>query len=182
MKAGLLLAAGHSRRFGAANKLSAPLHGQPLIAHAAGAMRGCDALDRRIAVIRDPALAPLLAGFDIIGASGDTLSDSLRQGLAAARAAGASQVLIALGDMPGVTPAHLSRIAAACTDQPSASGGKAGTIAPPACFPIGWFDRLEALTGDRGAGALLAAWPQTQIIPTDPALLTDIDRPEDLPG
>lgn len=181
MRIGLLLAAGHSRRFGPENKLSALLHGQPLIAHAAQAMRDCAVLDRRIAVIRDADLAAHLDGFQIIRASGQTMSDSLRQGLAAARGAGASQLLIALGDMPGVSAAYLTQIAQAATDQPSASSD-GQRIGPPACFPASWFDRLAALTGDRGAGALLADWPQTRIIHADPALLADIDTPADLPG
>ena len=65
IRAGLLLAAGASRRFGPKDKLLSPLRGRPLIAHAAEAMRRA-ALDRRIAVIANPDLAPHLAGFEIV--------------------------------------------------------------------------------------------------------------------
>ncbi len=58
---GLLLAAGHSRRFGAADKLAAPLDGRPLVAHAAGALAALP-LAARLVVLRDPGLAASCPG------------------------------------------------------------------------------------------------------------------------
>ncbi|MGV3695286.1 MAG: NTP transferase domain-containing protein, partial [Paracoccus marcusii] len=80
---GLLLAAGASRRFGPSDKLLAPVAGMPLVAHAAQAMRATP-LDDRIAVIANPALAPLLDGFRIVLIAQGQQSDSLRAGLSAA--------------------------------------------------------------------------------------------------
>ena len=62
---GLLLAGGASRRFGPSDKLLATVAGMPLMSHAAQAMRATP-LDDRIAVIANPALAPLLDGFRIV--------------------------------------------------------------------------------------------------------------------
>jgi molybdenum cofactor cytidylyltransferase len=47
---------------------------------------------------------------------------------------------------------------------------------PPALFGARHFGALEALSGDRGAGALLADAP---CLPLPPGRL-DVDRPEDL--
>lgn len=174
---GLLLAAGASRRFGDANKLLAPLAGRPLVAAAAEAMRALP-LDRRIAVISDARLIPLLDGFHIVQISQGQQSDSLRAGLAAA--ADPARLLIALGDMPLVTTAHLAAILATCTDDlPAASRNQDSGPMPPACFPRSWLDRLGALTGDQGAGRLIRDLPDAQLI-TARDLLSDIDTREDL--
>ncbi|MGP9805263.1 nucleotidyltransferase family protein [Paracoccus sp. NSM] len=175
----LLLAAGASRRFGAEDKLIAHHRGQPLIAHGAAALRATR-LAQRIAVIANPALIPHLAGFRIVTLPPGTAplhSTSLRAGLAAAGQP--DRLLIALGDMPGITPAHLQAIIDRTTpDRPAAStNGRA--ILPPACFPRAVLPRLAALTGDRGAASLLRDLPEGQLI-LAPDLLADIDSPGDL--
>ncbi|MFN3525878.1 MAG: nucleotidyltransferase family protein [Paracoccus sp. (in: a-proteobacteria)] len=175
-RTGLLLAAGASRRFGAADKLLADLHGRPLIVHAVTAMRATP-LDHRIAVIANPALLPHLAGFHVITITGAAQSDSLRAGLDAA--GDPDRLLIVLGDMPDVTAAHLSQVLAATTDDLPAASHNGRSALPPACFPRAWHGPLGALTGDQGAGRLLRNLPASQLIAA-PGLLRDIDRPEDL--
>lgn len=178
IRTGLLLAAGASRRFGAEDKLLAPLRGRPLIAYAAEAMRGA-ALDNRIVVIANPDLVRHLDGFRIILIAPAAQSDSLRAGLEAAGQV--DRLLIALGDMPRMTPAHLDRVLAATTaDRPAASCDE-GPPMPPACFPRSWFPRLATLTGDSGAGRLIRDLPPQALIAA-PGLLTDIDRPADISG
>lgn len=175
----ILLAAGASRRFGPEEKLLAPHRGQPLIAHAARVLNGTP-LTQRIAVIANPALIPHLDGFRIVTLPRGTdplQSTSLHAGLAAAGQP--DRLLIALGDMPDITAAHLRAIIDRTTpDQPAAStNGR--TILPPACFPRATLQRLATLSGDRGAASLLRNLPEGQLIPA-PDLLADIDQPRDL--
>lgn len=159
---GLLLAAGASRRFGAANKLLAMLGDRPLISHAASAMQALP-LDRRIAVISDPALAPFLQGFDIVQIAQGEQSDSLRAGVAAAGLP--DRLLIALGDMPLVTLKLLEQVLDRATDDlPAACRDGDGPPMPPACFPASALPRLGALTGDQGAGRLIRDLPSAQLV------------------
>lgn len=173
---GVLLAAGASRRFGAADKLLALLDGQPLVSHAAAAMRGVP-LARRIAVVSNPAVTAYVQGFEIVTIPSGGQADSLRAGLEAAGAP--ERLLVALGDMPDVTPAHLARVIAAATDEAPAASHDGTAPLPPACFPRRLFPALAALEGDRGAGSLLRDLPPEQLIAA-PRLLRDIDRPKDL--
>jgi molybdenum cofactor cytidylyltransferase len=57
-----------------------------------------------------------------------------------------------------------------------------GAPLPPALFPAALFARLEALSGDRGAGAVLRALPGRIAVPVPPAHLRDIDLRSDLGG
>lgn len=176
IRAGLLLAAGASRRFGADDKLLASLRDKPLIAYAAQAMRDT-ALDQRLAVIANPALVPHLDGFKILRIVPGMQSDSLRDGLAALRRP--DRLLITLADMPFIDSRHLDRILDATTDDCPAASSDDGRPMPPACFPSSWLDRLCGLTGDRGAGQLIRDLP-TDALVSAPGRLVDIDTPDDL--
>ena len=176
IRIGLLLAAGASRRFGPQDKLLAPLGGRPLVTRAADALRGTP-LDHRIAVIANPALAPLLEGVEIVLIPPGQQSDSLRAGLAAAGQP--DRLLIALGDMPDVTSAHLTRILTAATDNLPACSHDGTAPLPPACFPQARLADLQHLTGDQGAARLLHDLPSTQYI-NAPSLLRDIDTPDQI--
>lgn len=176
IRTGLLLAAGASRRFGPEDKLLAMLRGRPLVDHAAQAMRDCP-LDRRIAVITNPELLPWLDGFQVIRIDPGDQSASLRAGL---RAAGSpDRLLVALGDMPDVTGAHLAAVLGAATDALPACSHDGTAPMPPACFPRASLRALASLRGDRGAGALLRDLPPAQHVAAA-GLLRDIDRPGDL--
>lgn len=174
MDVGILLAAGRSSRFGTENKLLAPCRGQPLVGHAAAALAGL----HRVAVVGDPAVAAVLDGFALVDAPPLALqSDSLRAGVMAARAMGASRVLVLLGDMPNVGSDLAKAVLEACDTRPACAFDGARRM-PPAAFPPAWFDRLLALSGDRGAGALLG---DAVCVPATPAMLADVDYPGDLP-
>lgn len=172
--AGLLLAAGLSRRFGVADKLAADLHGLPLAAHAAATLGGLGLaanilvsarVDRRwpdFTVVHNP--APELG-----------LSRSIALGVAAAREVGGQAVLIALADMPFVSAAHYRRLIAAAHGERAIIASTDGNAAmPPALFGADWFGALESLSGDRGAGALLG---DATLVAAPPHELADIDTP-----
>ena len=176
--AGILLAAGVSQRFGAGSKLLATYNGRPLISHAATAMRGAG-LDILIAAVADEDVAAELHGFHLAWMPADTPSQSrsLRAGIAAARERNADRALIALADMPAITPGHLAEVAGRCTgDTPTATSSGARAMVP-ACFPRQCFDALMALEGDTGARSLLAGLPDDALVHADESLLLDIDSP-----
>ena len=149
----------------------------PLAAHAAAAMRGA-AVDLRIAVVASGAVADLFGGFEIVLLDKPgPQSDSLRAGVALAEARGAGRIVVTLGDMPLVTATLIDRVLAI----PDAAAVTDGTRRmPPAAFPAEQFPRIQALEGDRGAGALLRELPAEALIRVAPETLTDIDTPEAL--
>lgn len=192
---GLLLAAGHSRRFGEDNKLLVPYRGKPLVLHAADAMRGAG-LDHLIATVSDERVADLLDGFDVCRLSADGLpqSASLRTGILhwsalsphdfadgpLGFADGLSQILVVLGDMPLVTSDHLRAVVARCSANSASASADGKRRMPPACFPASMTEDLLALTGDRGAGPLLKALPNEALVETPEGMLKDVDTAADL--
>lgn len=175
----ILLAAGRSTRFGAADKLTAPLLGRPLAMHAVTALASVP-FARRIAVVGSAALDVAAHGYQPV--RNDTpetgLSGSIRLGVEAARRHGVDAILIALADMPRVTGTHVAALFS-LADGPDTivASGDGMRRSPPALFGQAWFDRLTRLEGDEGARHLLR---DATIAMGPPGLLTDIDRPEDL--
>lgn len=172
----LLLAAGRGERFGGA-KLGADLGGRPLAFHAATMLNGLP-FAHRLAVVREdtPDLAARGWTTLLLDPPHAPQSRSLAIGVAAARAAGARGVLIALADMPLVPAAHVAALVGAFDGDRIASSAE-GQRMPPALFGARHFGALEALSGDRGAGALLV---DASCLPLPPGAELDVDRPEDL--
>lgn len=181
ISAGLLLAAGQSRRFGPADKLLAPFDGAPLIAHAACALRD-SGLHPLIAVISNPEVAKLLSGFDIIFLSNEpsAQSRSLAAGIAEVRRKKADRVTIALGDMPRVTPDLLRRIAEICPPGGASATTDGEHRMPPAAFDRAMFDALKTMKGDRGAEQLLRAIPDAYLLLAEEEQLLDLDTAADV--
>ncbi|MFN3171897.1 MAG: nucleotidyltransferase family protein [Hyphomicrobiales bacterium] len=192
---GLLLAAGHSRRFGEDNKLLAPYRGRPLVSHAADAMREAG-LDYLIATVSDERVADLLEGFDLCRLTADGLpqSASLRAGILHQSALsphvfadrphdfadGLSQILVVLGDMPLVTSDHLRAVVDRCSADSASASTDGKRRMPPACFPRSMSEDLLATTGDRGAGPLLKTLPDDALVEAPRGMLKDVDTVEDL--
>ena len=179
--AGILLAAGASRRFGPDDKLLAILRGKPLVTHAAAVLRGF-APDFLIGVVRAPEVANVLDGFDIVypDEADPGQADSLRAGVLAAQSMQADRILVVLGDMPLIIEELLKEVAIRCRlDRPSAAtDGKRAS--PPACFPRGLFPDLLKISGDRGAAGLLSALPEDALIFAPEKVLFDVDNEERL--
>lgn len=172
----LLLAAGRGQRFGG-GKLGAILGGEPVLYHSAR-MLGRLPFAHRIATVgpTTPDLGPL--GFEMVELPDpeSTMSASIAAGIAAIRQLDVSAAMICLGDMPFVPAAHIHRMIESFDGDRLASIC-AGRTMPPALFARAHFGALEALSGDRGAGALLAGAPAIELSP-DEAL--DIDTAADL--
>ena len=177
--AAVLLAAGHSRRFGRDDKLLAKFLGKPLVLHAADALERF-APDHLVAVVSSQDVADVLPHFDVQMIPGTLAeqSESLKRGYARAIELGARRILVVLGDMPFVTPGLLAKVVGQATDTLPAAASDGKTVMPPVCLPATWSDAINALTGDRGAAALLRDLPEQQRIVVKTAALTDIDTPE----
>lgn len=173
-----VLAAGAASRFGG-GKLDAMLAGKPV---------GQWVLDAVTAV----GLAP---GMIVVGSvtprfagqSGWPLlvNDRAEQGLGTSLALAAGRalvqgraLLVVLADMPLVDPDHLRQltngVATAATLWPQ---GKAGV---PAHFTLADLPLLASLSGDAGAGAVLAASKRVAVLAVPPQMLLDVDTPDDL--
>lgn len=180
--AAILLAAGRSERFGS-DKLLAPLAGKPVALHAA--RRLAEVGTRwRIAICREesPLVDALAAfGFEVLVNRDPSrgLSSSLALAIERAEATGAEAALVALGDMPFLSAAHLSALLVAfdADRAPVVASAHDGAAMPPALFARSYFVRLREGEGDRGGRALLAG---AMLVEADAAELADIDRPEDI--
>lgn len=170
----VLLAAGRGRRFGG-DKLRAKLQGRPLVDHAAATL-ALLGFRRKIAVVGADEFDLNLHGFELVRPGGPDQSDSLRAGVRRAMESNPSGILIALGDVPFVSAKHIGKLIAGFDGERIASTDGAAAM-PPAIFGPAWWDRLTALTGDRGAGALLAGAPLVSAAPHE---FRDIDSPADL--
>jgi len=108
------------------------------------------------------------------------LAGSLRAGLRTVpwRARG---VLILLTDQPRVSKAGLSQLVSSWRARPAqaAAARYAGRIGVPAILPRRLWGRIDELTGDQGARALIRGIDELRIVDM-PEAEFDIDTPEDL--
>ncbi len=172
-----VLAAGRGIRFGG-HKLETPCAGKPLgrwaldAVEAAGLGRGM--------IVTGPDGVAFAEGWDALvnpdPAAG--LGSSLALAARKARAEGAGSLLVLLADMPLVTAAYLRELAR-CTP-PVATRYPGWSYGVPAVLDPALIEDASRLTGDRGAGALLTAVPGIAFRTPDPAMLRDVDTPEDL--
>lgn len=184
--AAILLAAGTSQRFGAEDKLLAPLAGEPLALHAARHIVEL-APRRRIAVCRDDdgPLAQLLAahGFEIVANPHPEygMSRSLSFGIAEAAQGPNVAAMVCLADMPFVGTGHLRNLIARfdAVEAPVVASTNGDATMPPALFARALFEKLRGGKGDRGGKALLA---DAALVKAHADALMDIDRPGDLPN
>lgn len=176
--AGIILAAGASRRFGRANKLLAPFRGKALVRHAAEALHTSQ-INVLAAIVSDQAVGAILPEFHHI-AGREMLSQNIASGAQWAQSRNASHLLVVLGDMPFVTSAHCNQVIGRCSDTTASASSFDGLRSPPACFPSAMFGDLIGLTGDRGAKTLIDTIPLQNIINRSQIDLLDIDTQADL--
>ncbi len=183
----VLLAAGRGTRFGASPKLLSLLDGKPLVRHAAEAAVQAG-LGPVVAVLGHAGaqVREALAGLPLTVVENPDyaagLSTSLRAGLGALPEA-VTGAIVLLGDMPRVGSGLPVRLAEAF---------RAAPVAPAAVVPVKDGRRgnpvllnrrllsagIAGLTGDRGAGPLLARRDDVLELAVDEAgVLIDVDTP-----
>lgn len=191
----IILAAGHSRRFGVHNKLLAQFEGEPLIVRTV----------RRLGQVRSPAGA--LAVTVVTQSAGDEIAQALKvlkldtlrivanpramEGMGTSISAGVASLgakieaaIITPGDMPFLTADLIERLVAAFL----ADGGQRpacpvladGTPKSPVVWPRRLFASLRALSADEGGRTLLRCEPLCPLGIEGDELLDDIDTPADL--
>ena len=176
----VLLCAGRSKRFGEGSKLLEPLYGRPLVQHTAATL-GVLPFARRLAVVPadDEQLGRLLIAesFDLVPNTRpqDGASQSIRLGLEEAARLKPTAVLVALGDMPFVTPVHIRRLIH--TGRPALSLDPSGWRSPPALFPA---IMVEALLENReDPRETLKGAPDVALQRAAPGELVDFDTLDD---
>jgi molybdenum cofactor cytidylyltransferase len=183
--AGLLLAAGRSRRFGG-DKLLAPLRGRRVIRWSAESVAG--AVDVLYVVTAPEAheLVRALGGLNVVvvehSGRDQGLGTSIGAGIAAMSDA-VEAVVVALADQPLVEREVARRLCEAWR----ASGGTARAVAPvyrdgrghPVLFARSCFSELSGLGGDSGARALLDAMlDDLVLVPVESDAPRDVDTRE----
>lgn len=181
--AAVLLAAGAGSRFGG-GKLDAILDGRLVGARSLESLGGRDWLAYGIVV---PETVPAFAAsanpaliHNPLAATG--MASSLHCAVGFAREHGAQALLIALADMPFVSPGTIGKLLEAHDGSAEAVAAvryPSGVPGAPAMLGSGCFEALLEVEGDRGAGGYLASRHVT-IVEVEPNELRDIDRPGDL--
>lgn len=184
--AGLVLAAGGSRRMGPANKLLLPWRGEALVRHAVRAVAKSGVAPVHLvvghqaeAVTRATEDLSVVVVYNPDHAEG--LSSSLRAGLRSLPN-GVDGVLVALGDMPRVQPRDLRRL----QDAFDPTEGRAicvptyrGKRGNPVLLGRQFFAELQRLEGDRGARRLIGGHEDlvTEVVVEGTGVLLDVDTP-----
>ena len=185
MIAGVLLASGASRRFGA-DKLMAPLDGRAIVRWCAEALVA--AVDELVVVVRDDA-SPVRAALDglpirwVINREAERgMSTAIRAGIAVLPA-DVEAAIVALGDQPlvdrGVVTQLVERWRAthARAIQPLYDDGPGH----PVLFDATLFPKLGALEGDVGARAVLDSLGDAlHVVTIAGPRPIDVDTPETL--
>jgi molybdenum cofactor cytidylyltransferase len=182
--AGLVLAAGGARRFGAPKQL-AELDGRPLLEHALAAMAAVAGLDR-FAVTLGAHADEILAAVDLHGAEpvrvpnwNEGQAASLRAGVAAL-APFADAVVVTLGDQPKIDGAAIARVAAeAQGPAPAARAVYGGVPGHPVLLTRPLYAAVAALRGDAGARGLLDHAGALEV-ECGPGAVLDVDTPAEL--
>ncbi len=185
MIAGILLAAGESRRFGSRKLLHPLSDGTPIGLRSASNLAG--AVDRLIAVVasEDPVAAELLAdsGAEVYpcARSHEGMGASLGCGVRAT--VDASGWVVALADMPFILPSTIAAVVNALRQGARiAAPFHAGKRGHPVGFSRDYRVELMQLGGDEGARHILQRDSALIVLlpVDDPGIHRDIDTREDL--
>jgi molybdenum cofactor cytidylyltransferase len=184
----IILAAGRSTRMGA-NKLIADVDGSPMVRRVAEAALASRA--RPVLAVTGHQAAEVraaLAGLDVACIDNpdyaEGLSTSLKAGIKALPPT-AEGALVALGDMPRITAAHLDRLIAAFAE----GAGRAivvpvhaGRRGNPVLWPRALFPEMLQLDGNAGARRLLGGHADKvhEVDLGTDAIFLDVDTPEAL--
>lgn len=184
---GVLLAAGQSTRFGAANKLLVEIDETPLVRHAARTL-----LDSRVSAVvtvlghQMDAVHDALAGFVGEFVENESyeqgMATSVRAGVGVAMEMDVDAVVFLPGDMPFVNSetvdllvdAYRTNIADAVA---SSYRGQRGN---PVLFDSHYFESLRSVSGDTGGRRVLLESDGALVEIDDAGIVSDIDTQSDL--
>ena len=187
--AGLVLAAGAGRRFGAPKALLTRADGRRYVDHAVASLRdaACDPVVVVVGAAGESVHAHLAATYvHIVDCPtwAEGMGESLRAGLAALDGLACETVVVTLVDLPDVGSDVVARlVAASSASAPSALvraayGGRPGH--PVVLGRDHWSGIREMAEGDRGARDYLATHPHRTVECGDLATGRDVDTPQDL--
>lgn len=184
---GIILASGHSRRFGREDKLTARFKGRPLWQWAVRAMLA-SRVGRVVLVCRAELAETARRNFN--GRLTVVVNEQASEGQSAAMKVGLSALtdeaagaIYLLADQPLVTPGLLNRLVdAAEAGVELAIVRDRGILRPPTLFGRRHFPALARLTGDTGGREIIkAAGDEIRLIePEFVGQTADIDLPQDL--
>ena len=180
----ILLAAGHSRRFGGDKRHALLADGTPILQRTATRAL---ASDLPVLVCLRPGDEKLAVELEKLGAQ-THYCELADLGMGHSLAAGMERildedgVLIALGDMPYIQPSSYIKVAAALAPGTIAVPQFQGMTGHPVGFSRDYFPDLASLTGDHGAKQVIRRNGDavTPVAVSDTGILADIDRPADL--
>jgi molybdenum cofactor cytidylyltransferase len=184
--AGIVLAAGAGRRFGAATKQLAPLRGRPLLEHAVAAMLAVPALDAVYVVLGHKAdeirAAVALGRAEVVVCAGweSGQAASLRSGVAAAAAADAGAVVVTLGDQPFITPEAIAGAVDRLAGYDAVRVTYDGVPGHPVVLGPEVMEAVAGLRGDTGARELLSRFRVRKWEAGQLCSAADIDTQEEL--
>lgn len=182
---GLLLAAGSARRFGSDKLIALLPEGDFVVSAAARTLLA--ATPKVVAVVRSrhsgAAWALQRLGIPLLVAPEARLGMGASLAAAVKHTAGARGWLIALGDMPYLSPHSVRAVArAVASDHDIAFPVHRGRRGHPVAFGSAYLDALCSLDGDEGAQRIVQA-NADRVVPVpcaDPGIFRDIDLPGDL--
>jgi molybdenum cofactor cytidylyltransferase len=182
----LLLAAGNGRRFGSDKRVACLSDGRRLIDASVDVLLATALPVFACLRLGEEELADALAhrGVTVIGCrnAAGGMGASLAEGVAALSREDWPAVLIALADMPFVSPVSVAAVARAVTPDSICAPGYRGKRGHPVAFGRDFFPELTRCKGDRGAADLLQRHRAAlRLLPLDdPGILRDVDTPEAL--
>lgn len=187
---GIVLAAGTSSRFGEANKLLQRVDGEPIVRQVVSTLLETDLAEVVVVVGHEAdAVRDALSDVDVRIRENDAYeagqSTSVREGVRDAAERGSDAVLVALGDMPFVSPASVTALLTAYEDWDSTVLAAAwdGRRGNPVLFDARHFDALTDVGGDIGGREILLTANDAALVETgDPGVRRDVDEPTDMPG
>ncbi len=181
--AAVILAAGRASRMGTCKQLL-PIGRETLVTRAVRSAR--EAMCSPILVVTGAHSREVRCALGDTGAVSifnrhwrSGIASSIRVGL---RCAGSTEaVFLLLADQPfvGAPLLRLLHEALESSGKTAAACRYDGTVGAPALFRPGWIPQLVSLTGDRGAGDLLARRKSALAIVDFPEGRIDLDTPED---